>query len=85
MRKSCVHKRLGVPGAFILKKKLRQRQALRLLSVLFSHVVIKPTEAVGGKVAPGRRTFIFVNNRLEGNALGTVAAMMDGTGLDSGS
>ncbi len=30
-----------------------------------------------GKAAgPQRRTFIFVNNRLEGNALGTVAAML---------
>ncbi len=31
------------------------------------------TEGVG---SPGRRTFIFVNNRLEGNALGTIAGMM---------
>ncbi len=83
MRKSCVHKRLGVPGAFTLKKQLRQHQALRLLSVLFSHAVIKSAEAVGGKAAPGRWTFIFVNNRLEGNALGTIAAMMAGAGLDS--
>ncbi len=36
-----------------------------------------------GTAAPGRRTFIFVNNRLEGNALGTIGAMMDGAGLDS--
>jgi len=34
-----------------------------------------------GKTAgPGRRTFVFVNNRLEGNALATIAAM---TGLAS--
>ena len=30
-----------------------------------------------GKAAgSGKRTFIFVNNRLEGNALGTIAAML---------
>jgi uncharacterized protein YecE (DUF72 family) len=33
-----------------------------------------------GKVAgPQKRTFIFVNNRLEGNALGTIAAMLQPT------
>jgi hypothetical protein len=31
-----------------------------------------------GKAAgPNRRTFVFVNNRLEGNALGTQAAMVE--------
>jgi hypothetical protein len=29
-----------------------------------------------GAAAPGRRTFIFVNNRLEGNAPLTIEAMM---------
>jgi hypothetical protein len=34
-----------------------------------------------GKAAgPKLRTFIFVNNRLEGNALGTIAAMLQPTG-----
>src|SRR5258708_972854 len=32
--------------------------------------------AEGQAAGPKRRTFIFVNNRLEGNALGTIAAMM---------
>ncbi len=32
-----------------------------------------------GKAGPDRKTFIYVNNRLEGNALETIAAMIDGT------
>lgn len=32
--------------------------------------------AEGKKAGPKRRTFVFVNNRLEGNALGTIAAML---------
>ena len=30
-----------------------------------------------GKKDPKKRTFIFVNNRLEGNALQTIQAMLD--------
>lgn len=30
-----------------------------------------------GAATPGRRTFIFVNNRLEGNALGTITGMLE--------
>jgi hypothetical protein len=30
-----------------------------------------------GKKNPKRKTFIFVNNRLEGNALNTIRAMLD--------
>jgi hypothetical protein len=38
---------------------------------------------VEGKTAGANgRTFIFVNNRLEGNALGTIAAMMQSNGGD---
>ena len=33
--------------------------------------------AEGKAAGPKRRTFIFVNNRLEGNAIGTIAAMVD--------
>jgi hypothetical protein len=32
----------------------------------------------GQKSGPKRRTFIFVNNRLEGNALNTIAAVLEG-------
>ena len=32
--------------------------------------------AEGQAAAPKRRTFVFVNNRLEGNALETIAAMV---------
>jgi len=31
-----------------------------------------------GSATPNRRTFIYVNNRLEGNALATIAAMVEG-------
>jgi len=30
-----------------------------------------------GKKSPDRKTFIYVNNRLEGNALATIQAMME--------
>jgi hypothetical protein len=35
--------------------------------------------AEGKAAGPKRRTFIFVNNRLEGHALSTIAAMVEGT------
>ena len=31
----------------------------------------------GKAAAPKRRTFVFVNNRLEGNAISTIAAMLE--------
>jgi uncharacterized protein YecE (DUF72 family) len=34
-----------------------------------------------GSVTPGRKTFVFVNNRLEGNALQTIRAMLDIAGI----
>ena len=34
----------------------------------------------GQAAGPGRRTFVFVNNRLEGNALNTIAAMLEPEG-----
>lgn len=34
--------------------------------------------AEGQAAGPVRKTFIYINNRLEGNALGTLAAMVDG-------
>ncbi len=35
----------------------------------------------GAQTGPQRRTFVFVNNRLEGNALHTIAAMIEKAGL----
>ena len=35
-----------------------------------------------GKTVPNRKTFIFVNNRLEGNALETIRAMLELSGRD---
>jgi uncharacterized protein YecE (DUF72 family) len=37
--------------------------------------------AQGQKAGPARKTFVFVNNRLEGNALGTIAAVLSRLGL----
>jgi uncharacterized protein YecE (DUF72 family) len=37
-----------------------------------------------GVKSPGRRTFLFVNNRLEGNALSTLEAMVDLAGIAPG-
>ena len=31
----------------------------------------------GKRVGPSRKTFVFVNNRLEGNVLTTIAAVME--------
>lgn len=36
----------------------------------------------GASAGPERKTFIYVNNRLEGNALETIAAMLEQTDLD---
>ena len=33
--------------------------------------------AEGQAAGPKRRTFVFVNNRLEGNAISSIAGMMD--------
>jgi hypothetical protein len=35
-----------------------------------------------GKENPNRKTLIFVNNRLEGNALETISAMLESSGHD---
>ncbi len=35
--------------------------------------------AEGKEAGPKRRTFVFVNNRLEGNAIPTIAAMVEAT------
>jgi hypothetical protein len=40
------------------------------------------TLIAGGKKTPNRKTFIFVNNRLEGNALETIRAMLELSGRD---
>jgi len=39
--------------------------------------------AEGRKAGPRRKTLIFVNNRLEGNALQTIGAIMDGADIPS--
>jgi hypothetical protein len=34
-------------------------------------------KATGLAAGPKRKTFVYLNNRLEGNALSTIAAMID--------
>jgi hypothetical protein len=38
----------------------------------------KALVAEGKAGGPARKTFVFVNNRLEGNTLGTIAAVTEG-------
>jgi hypothetical protein len=42
-----------------------------------ARVAGKTLIAEGLAAGPKRRTFIFVNNRLEGNAISTIAAMIE--------
>jgi hypothetical protein len=37
--------------------------------------------AEGERYEPGRKTFIYGNNRLEGNALGTISTMLEHSGM----
>ncbi len=53
----------GFPHRFVSKVRTEARAAGKALI------------AEGQAAGPKRKTFIFVNNRLEGNALGTIAAM----------
>jgi hypothetical protein len=39
--------------------------------------MVKRLIAEGKAAGPNRRTFIFINNRLEGNAISTIAAMSE--------
>jgi hypothetical protein len=43
-----------------------------------ARVAAKALVEEGRRAGPARKTFVFVNNRLEGNALATIGAVMEG-------
>lgn len=74
-----------VPARFLLKPGRRYEEAVKAFEP-YDRVQEENAEAraagraliAEGKAAsPKRRTFVFVNNRLEGNAILTIAAMLD--------
>lgn len=73
-----------IAARFLLKPGRRYEEAVRAFQPYDQTKEVNPEArktgasliADGVKV-PGRKTFIFVNNRLEGNALSTIAAMVD--------
>lgn len=73
---------------FLLKPGRKYEQAVKAFEPYNSIKEENPDARAAAKkliaegTAPGskRKTFIFVNNRLEGNALGTIAAMLDHVG-----
>jgi uncharacterized protein YecE (DUF72 family) len=74
-----------VAARFLLKPGRRYEEAVKTFEPYDSVKEVNPEARAAGKQliaegrsAPGeRRTFIFVNNRLEGHALTTIAAMME--------
>jgi len=76
-----------VAARFLLKPGRKYDQAVKTFEPYDSIKEENPEARVAGKaligegqkVGPTRKTFIFVNNRLEGNALGTIVAMCETT------
>jgi uncharacterized protein YecE (DUF72 family) len=73
-----------VAARFLLKPGRRYEEAVKTFEPYDSVKEVNPEARAAGKqlIAEGRsarerRTFIFVNNRLEGHALTTIAAMME--------
>ena len=73
-----------VAARFLLKPGRQYEEAVKTFEPYDSIKEENPDARAAGKAliaegrtaAPKRRTFVFVNNRLEGNALGTIAAML---------
>jgi len=73
------------PARFLLKPGRRYEEAVKLFSPYHNLKEPNPDARVAGAAlirkgvaaGPQRRTFLFVNNRLEGNALQTMAAMIE--------
>jgi hypothetical protein len=78
-----------VAARFLLKPGRKYEQAVKTFEPYDSIKEENPEARAAGRAliaegqtaAPKRTTFVFVNNRLEGNALTTIAAM---TGKDEG-
>ena len=74
-----------VAGRFLLKPGRRYEDAVKTFEPYERVKEENPEARAAGKLlikegiaaGPKRRTFVFVNNRLEGNALQTIAAMTD--------
>jgi uncharacterized protein YecE (DUF72 family) len=74
---------------FLLKPGRKYEQAVSAFEPYDSIKEENPEARVAGRglisegiaAGPKRKTYIFVNNRLEGNALGTIAAMADSAGV----
>ena len=74
-----------VAARFLLKPGRKYEQAVKAFEPYDSIKEENPEARAAGRtlIAEGkaagstRRTFVFVNNRLEGNAISTIAAMVD--------
>ena len=73
-----------VAARFLLKPGRQYEEAVKAFEPYDSIKEENPDARAAGRAlieegraaGPKRRTFVFVNNRLEGNALGTIAAML---------
>ena len=74
-----------VAARFLLKPGRKYEQAVKAFEPYDSikeenpeaRVAARALIAEGKAAGPNRRTFVYVNNRLEGNAISTIAAMME--------
>ncbi|MGO8927058.1 MAG: hypothetical protein ACLQU3_09245 [Limisphaerales bacterium] len=74
-----------LPHGFLLKPGRKYEQAVKAFEPYDSIKEENPEARVAGRAliaegqaaGPKRRTFIYVNNRLEGNAISTIAAMLE--------
>ena len=74
-----------IAARFLLKPGRKYEQAVKALEPYDSIKEENPEARAAGRAliaegqvaGPKRRTFVFVNNRLEGNAISTIAAMLE--------
>jgi hypothetical protein len=74
-----------IAARFLLKPGRKYEQAVKALEPYDSIKEENPEARAAGRAliaegqvaGPKRRTFVFVNNRLEGNAVSTIAAMLE--------
>jgi hypothetical protein len=74
-----------VAARFLLKPGRKYEQAVKAFEPYDSIKEENPEARAAGRAliaegqaaGPKRRTFIYVNNRLEGNAISTIAAMLE--------
>jgi len=74
-----------VAARFLLKPGRKYEQAVKAFEPYDAIKEPNPEARAAGRAliaeqqvaGPNRRTFVFVNNRLEGNAISTIAAMLE--------